>query len=142
MTERPVRLRRLSARQLGLLVEALFGLIVASLVVAMLPFRTICKLVVRPDETKAPDEPDALFSIAWAVQACARRVPFRAKCFEQGLAAWWMLHRRGIDATLHYGAALRGESLVAHVWVTAEHHNIVGWQNADRFQELVRLPLR
>jgi len=133
------RLQALSSFERRLLVEALFALALASIAVAMLPFRTIGKFAVRRSSGAIVLDDRAVISqVGWAVRAGARRVPFRAKCFEQGLAAWWMLRRRGMNATLHYGAARR-ESLVAHVWVTAGDQDVIGCENKDRFAELARL---
>jgi hypothetical protein len=75
------------------------------------------------------------------VTACARRVPWRAKCFEQGLAAQWMLGRRRIFSTLHYGVA-QGEDrgLIAHVWLSSGSLDVVGCENKDDFSELARFP--
>jgi hypothetical protein len=135
------RLRALSPSDRGLLAEALVGLTLASAAVALLPFRMIGRLAARPSPLEpASDGEHSICAIRWAVRAAARRVPVRAKCFEQGLAALWMLRRRGVDATLHYGAVQEGENLLAHVWVTAGDKDVIGCENKDRFTELVRFP--
>ena len=51
-----------------------------------------------------------------------------------------MLRRRGVSATLHFGAAQEHESLVAHVWITADDEAVIGCEIKDRFFELVRFP--
>ncbi|MEO8113933.1 MAG: lasso peptide biosynthesis B2 protein, partial [Phenylobacterium sp.] len=79
--------------------------------------------------------------VRWAIVAVARRLPWRALCFEQGLAAHWMLRRRGTPATLHYGVAGSAEAgLKAHVWVRDGQRAIVGCELADRFTELAVFP--
>jgi hypothetical protein len=135
------RLRALSPRERALLAEALIGLGLASMAVALLPFRTLGRLAAHPLSAKPPSDERALItSVGWAVRAGARRVPFRAKCFDQGLAAWLMLRRRGINATLHYGVARERDNLIAHVWVTADDRDVIGCENKDGFAELVRFP--
>jgi len=115
-------------------------LALAFVVVAVLPFRMIGKFAVRRSfGATLLDDRAVISQVGWAVRTGARRVPFRAKCFEQGLAAWWMLRRRGVNATLHYGAARERDSLVAHVWVTAGEQDVIGCENKDQFAELVRL---
>ncbi len=72
----------------------------------------------------------------------APRMPFRAKCFEQGLAAVWLLRRRGVATTLHYGMARQEGKLVAHVWVTVGERGLIGSENSEDFRELARFPAR
>jgi hypothetical protein len=50
-----------------------------------------------------------------------------------------MLHWRGVETTVHYGAAREQDGLVAHVWVTAGADEVIGCENKDRFIELTRL---
>jgi hypothetical protein len=140
--ERLAKLRALSLPECRLLAEALVALALASLVVSVFPFRVIGHWA--SGGSPAPALPQvrraAISRVRWAVSACARRVPFRSKCFEQGLAALWMLRRRGVSATLHFGAAQEHESLVAHVWITADDEAVIGCEIKDRFFELVRFP--
>jgi hypothetical protein len=141
--KRLARVWALSGPDRALLVEAITTLAIASLVVALLPFRTIDRFAGRPARSGPPrDARRSLTRVAWAVRAGARRAPFRAMCFEQGLAAAWMLRRRGITTALHYGAAREDDNLVAHVWVTAGDDDVIGCENKDRFAELVRLGKR
>ena len=67
-----------------------------------------------------------------------RRLPWRAKCFEQGVAAAHMLKRRGKAYEVHYGAAntARPMALAAHVWVTSAGLPVVGHENASDFSTL------
>ena len=137
MMARLARLRTLTLREGLGLAEAFCSLAIASLAIATLRFRTVERLARQPLSTRSPrDERTAIVHVAWAVQAAARRAPFRAKCFEQGLAALWMLRRRGVSASLHYGAARQGEDLVAHVWVTAGNIDVIGCGNKHLFFEL------
>src|SRR5439155_345894 len=79
--------------------------------------------------------------VRWAVQAAAQRVPWRALCFEQGLAAQQMLRRRGVRSVLYYGAAHDSqEELAAHVWVRAGNMDVVGCEIASRFALLATFP--
>jgi transglutaminase superfamily protein len=136
------RLSALSSPERRLLAEALYMLTVARALVALLPFRTIGRLAARSSSAKAPmDQRSATLAVAWAVRASARRVPFRAKCFEQGLAAALMLRHRGVDSTLHFGAAREREQLLAHVWITANGEDVIGCENKHLFFELTRFSM-
>jgi hypothetical protein len=81
--------------------------------------------------------------VAWAVDAAARRAPWTPLCFERGLAAHFMLRRRGLISTLYYGAR-SDDSLgpSAHVWVRHQGRDVIGCEEVSRFIELARFPAR
>ena len=79
--------------------------------------------------------------IRWAIITTAARVPWRALCFQQGLAAQFMLRRRGIPSVLYYGAAQDDRSgLYTHVWVRDGDVDVVGGEIAYRFAILATFP--
>jgi Transglutaminase-like superfamily len=79
--------------------------------------------------------------IRWAIGACARWVPWRAKCFEQGLAAQLMLRRRGMLSLLYYGAAPEDKrGLSAHVWVRCGDVDVIGCEIAPAYAVLATFP--
>lgn len=136
------RFWQLGPRRRYLLVEATFGLAVAAAAIAILPFRkavSLGSLGERPGSSKSPESD--VGDICWSVKAAAARVPWRAMCFERGLAAQWMLRRRGHDAKLVYGARL-GEAagLDAHVWVTLDDRTLIGGEQASGYQRLTIHP--
>jgi Transglutaminase-like superfamily len=134
----------LTARDRLLLLKALGWLALAALAVAALPFRSLERLAARPVRGREPPQPARTATVnrvRWAILACARRVPWRAQCFEQGLAAQFMLRRRGIPSVLYYGAAPDGgDGLCAHVWVRDGHTDVVGCEVAARFAVLTTYP--
>jgi len=66
--------------------------------VAFRPFRD---LAAGEGEGEGEGEADPIRrEVSWAVAAAARRVPWRAKCLEQGLAAQAMLRLRGLASVL------------------------------------------
>ena len=135
---------RLPQRDRLLLVEATLWLAVAGLGIAVLPFRQIGRLAARP--IRRPELPQQarqkeVKRIRWAIIATARRVPWRAMCFQQGLAAQFMLRRRGIPSVLYYGAAQDDRSgLSTHVWVRDGDLEVVGGEIACRFAILATFP--
>lgn len=136
--------RRLSLAEWRLVLEATLALGAATFVIAFFPFRWIAAGAARKVSDKGWSEDERVLQVErvrWAVTACARRVPWRAKCFEQGLAAQWMLGRRGLPSRLHYGLA-KGEAqtLVAHVWLRSGGLDVVGCQNMSDFVELASFP--
>jgi hypothetical protein len=124
-----------------LLAEALATLAAASLAIRLLPFRRIAAGAARARQRHAAPQGRLLARVRWSVDAWARRVPWRAVCFQKGLAVHWMLRRRGIDSVLHYGAAhAPGEGLSAHVWVTVGTIIVTGGGEASRFARLASFP--
>lgn len=122
--------RRPSPAEILLFVEATLALSAASLAVRWLPFRAIVRSLgggrVQPAATAAQPE-----AIATAVQRASRRLPWRSVCLQQGLAAHWMLRRRGAASRLHYGLRSDAERLSAHVWVTAGGVKVIGEEEVE-----------
>ncbi len=136
------RIRTLSRAERRLIAEAAAVLAVAALMIALFPFRRVAGFARRP-EGAVPGRAAQLRLIGevrWAVAGVARRVPWRAKCLEQGFAAQWMLRRRSVPAILHYGVARKDGGLVAHAWVSAGSVDVVGCENKADFTEMARFP--
>ena len=119
-----------------LLAEAGAAIVAASLAIRLTAFRTLAARLERQGSQQPAADAETAYWIRRAVLAWGRRLPWRAKCFEQGLAAAWMLRRRGLAYALHYGAATRDGSLAAHVWVTSGPGPIVGCENSEAFSLL------
>jgi hypothetical protein len=126
------------------LLEAILWLAVAGIAIAVLPFRHVGLLAARPiHRPKLPRQArlSKVQRIRWAIIATSARAPWRALCFQQGLAAQLMLRRRGIPSVLYYGAAQDDESgLYAHVWVRDGDVDVIGAENAYRFAVLATFP--
>jgi hypothetical protein len=136
------RLDRLTPHDWLLAVEALASLVWASFAIAFLPFRKVAGMA-----SKAPARPAVSLEaglprrVRWAVDAWARRVPWRAVCFQRGLAAHRMLRRRGYGSILHYGVAQRDvKGLSAHVWVSLDGRPVIGGEEAPEFTCLATFP--
>lgn len=126
------RFARLSSDRKRLLLRAALVLTGASAVVALLPFRRAIKFGSIPLGRRREV---AIDHCVWAVEAAARRLPWRTMCIEQGLAAQRILRASGIDAVLHYGARHKGDEcrLEAHVWVTVDGKPVIGGAEAQVF---------
>lgn len=130
-----VRTRALTLRHGPLIAEALMMLAGASVMIAVLPFRRVAALSgARPVRGARALDDARVDQLGQAVRGWARRVPWRAVCFQQGLAVHLMLRRRGVASLLHYGVATDAErKLGAHVWVSVSGRTIVGGEEAPRF---------
>lgn len=133
------RWARLSQPRRGMLVEAVAALAAASAAIRLLPFKQAVRLGSRPLASKrATDQTD---DACWAIEAAARRVPWRAVCIQKGVALQWMLRRRGVDARLHYGVARdQAGGIEAHVWVAAGDRVVIGGDEAERFPRVATFP--
>ena len=123
--------------------EAVVWLVLAGLALRALTFARVAALASGPPSsasaTRAND--DMADRIGWAVEAAARRLPWRPLCFERGLAAHMMLRRRGQPSMLHYGARSDGSlGPNAHVWVRLGARDVIGGEEAARFATLATFP--
>jgi len=126
-------------RDLLLAARAAGWLLLAWLVIDILPFRLYRKIMRPRVRNGRSDQAASLLCarVGWAVSAVAKRVPWRAACFHQGIAAQQMLCRAGIPAELHYGVAKsEDKKMEAHVWVTVDGQTVVGGKTKDRFTVL------
>ena len=135
---------RLSWQDRLLLLEAILWLAMGGLAIAGLPFRHIGFLAAHPIRRPQPPHQARLTKlrrVRWAVVTAAKRVPWHALCFQQGLAAHLMLRRRGVPSVLYYGAAPDDRSgLSMHVWVRDGDVDVVGGEKASRFAVLATFP--
>lgn len=136
--------RRLSWQDRRLLAEAFPMLALSSLMVRFAYFRFIARTASWGHGRKAmPKEMQRHLAgrVRWALEACSRRLPWKTVCFQQGLAAQWMLRRRGIPSQLFFGATQAGSTgLEAHVWVRIGDIDVVGEKAAPRFAALACFP--
>jgi hypothetical protein len=123
-----------------MLAEALAALALASLAIALLPFRRVAAAASAPVRRPARTDPEIVRRARSAVTGWSRRVPWRAVCFQKGLALHWMLRRRGIPSVLLYGARREGEGLAAHVWIDVDGETVIGGEEAPGFACLARFP--
>lgn len=132
------RLARLGWRDHLILIEALLALAVASISIRLLPFRRVARIAsgrhTESGITKSADE-DEVSRLCWAVDVWSRRVPWRAVCFQRGLAAHLMLRRRGLGSILHYGIARpeHSEALATHVWISLDGRLLLGGKESWKY---------
>ena len=120
-------------RRVALGAEALACLAVARAAVILVPFRVLSRrLGVRMGETPATVETSSWSrDVAWGIGAAAKRVPWRAKCLEQAIAAKLMLRRRGVQSTLYLGVTR--DPFAAHAWLRVGDRNVTGGQDVSRY---------
>lgn len=125
---------------LATLIEAGFTILVASLAIRLASFQRLAKYLRGHSDNRPPASAEQIELIVRPIRAWAVRLPWRTQCFEQGLAAYWMLRRRRRAATLFYGAASIAGELKAHVWVRSGDRDVVGCENAADYALLAQFP--
>jgi hypothetical protein len=114
-----------------LVLEAIVALLPAALAVRFRPFTRVVEGGRQVRRRRHAVEPRRL---ARMVEIAARKVPWRAKCFERALCLRTMLGRRGVATTLHYGiGADEAGALSAHVWLSAGGEVLIGGENAAQY---------
>lgn len=119
-----------------LYVEALFAVSTARILVFLLGIRRLGRLATGTAADRSAADCATVTDIRRTIEAWGRRVPFRSKCLEQGVAAAWMLSRRRRPVTLFYGAAMIEGELKAHVWLRSGELDVIGCDNAEDYAVL------
>lgn len=114
------RARRVTARELRLLVEAQLDLIACQWAKWIRPRGALIDWSAGGSPAGESDRVDyrVVDSVAWAVTRAAAYGVFRPRCLVRSLAIQRMLRRRGIvSSALHIGVRLRDGAFEAHAWV-------------------------
>lgn len=139
------RFLELPAPERHLLIKAVLLLVAIRLGLAVLPFRTLRRLLAGRGERAAgwrrtdrvsPDR------IAWAVMAAGRYAPGRATCLVEALAVEALLARRGYPARLRVGVAREEDGrLQAHAWVESGGRVVIGGSETalERYTSLLAM---
>lgn len=137
---------RAGPRRQALVIEAIASLASARLMLAAHPFsRTARELgpfspvggATSGGQDFSSREARIVQDVRWAIHCVAPRMPFRAVCLQQAVAARAMLRRRGVTSVLHLGAG-RDESgeLAAHAWLDAAGTRVTGYPIAPHIVEI------
>jgi hypothetical protein len=136
---------RQPAERRRLLLEAFLYLVWARLMLRALPFRRLTRFFNRSSFKQSPltgpEREQLRRDVRWAINRAAEHLPGETACFPCGIAAQAMCRRRGVSATLYYGAAtLPVKGLAAHVWVLDGAEGIIGHQIANNYQIIAQFP--
>lgn len=122
-------------------IEAVVALLLASLAIAVLPFRMLMRTIANPRGGAGSIDADrAAHEVTQAIRRAERRLPLRIVCLHKALAAQWMLRRRGVAADIHYGISPAGEVLKAHVWVDVGAKTIIGEDESLGYARVATFP--
>jgi len=118
-----------------LFVEAWIMLALARIVLIFVPFRKLISFIKSKSTCGASvlEGTACLEQISVAIIRSSRRFPWRAKCFEQALAAKMMLGRRNLQATISFGVTKNCDKFTAHAWVDCYGIRITGGENTTEY---------
>ncbi len=129
-----------------LMTEAIAYLILARMALSFFSFPRLAQFFERPvrrPELAGDARRGACRQVCSAIYRVHRRWPGLTTCFHRAIAAQVMLRRRGVGATLCYGAAtLPDRGLITHAWVQDGDEGVVGHITArmDRYRILACYP--
>jgi len=133
------KIARLSWRERAALGEALVSLAAARLALVFIPIKKLAPHLGAPhaqssDTFALPQARAQAQRVQWAVRATSRRVPWRSVCFDQAVAAKWMLRRRALSSTLYLGVARDAQKeMLAHAWLRCGDLYVTGAPQHQRF---------
>lgn len=134
-------MRVLRAGDVAVAAEAAVALTVAAVAIRLLPFRTLVRTMGRFQPAGGTrDGQEAAAHVRLAIDRASRRLPWRLVCFQRGLAAHWMLRRRGLPSKLHYGLRQGDDALSAHVWVTLGETAVIGEESDHQHVPVATFP--
>ena len=118
-----------------LFIEAWLTLSFAKLLIIVFEFKRIAALIGNPqvESPREMHEEKIIMDIEIAIIRGVKYVFFSSRCFDQSLAATFMLKRRKITSTIYFGLNKKGEQLTAHAWVRCGEKIISGRLGYERF---------
>ena len=136
------RFWKLDRNDKWLLSQAVMGLAIARIMLAVFSFRRLSERLADAGSSIETDpDPEELRRISYAIGAAANHMPWRSDCFPQSIAARKLLNRRGYASTIHLGVERIGDAdLAGHAWVTCGDTVVTGGADLDRYTELHRFP--
>jgi len=134
----------LSNSERRLLLEAAGALFRAQLSLTLHPFSHIAaSLGEIGGESPAlvpPEHDQKAREVGRAVETMARHLPWDSRCLAQALAAWGMLQKRGIAATVYFGVASNPDKpFDAHAWLRCGGCFVTGGEPSEHYQVLTHI---
>jgi Transglutaminase-like superfamily len=120
-----------------MLLQLLFMISVAQLMVATMPFRFYARWLQRNgDGPVAP--PPLVHSLRRKIDIAAKILPWRPQCFPQALAGRYFLRRRGYRSSFSLGVSDPSDMRRAHAWLTSGDLFVSGREQRDNYREVAR----
>ncbi len=113
---------RLSSTEKKMLIEAVFLLFYAKIILSVYPFRRCIRRFQPADIFTEGTNKETIIAIRTAVSRARRLAFWRNRCLVSSYAARMMLEHRKIGSVMYFGLLFNAEHrLQAHAWVVANH---------------------
>jgi hypothetical protein len=90
------------------------------------------------ENTGSGKQLEDVFAVKWAVMVMSRYTPWKSNCFAQALAAHYMLGRRGLITSMHFGLAKKDtEEIAAHAWLLCNDIVVTGEREKKKFDTVL-----
>jgi hypothetical protein len=117
------------------LIEATITLYLTKLLLILLPLNKL-KGIHSSSGSKSISNRNQLYEIKWSLHHANKLALWKNKCLVQSIAGRWMLHRRGIASSLHFGVKKdMKDKLSAHAWLTVGDFEVVAAK--ENYKELI-----
>jgi hypothetical protein len=134
-------MKNVSHKEILLFSEAWLSLGFARLILIFLPFKKVVGFLGKKGKSrKESTTTDTLNlktqeTIKLAISRACHRSFWRTMCFEQALAAKFMLKRRKIKSTIHFGVAKSAvnNQMTAHAWLESDGFILTGAKGHNNF---------
>lgn len=121
--------------------EAWLWLALARTMLLLLPFRKLAPILGKKtlpsadDENQHHDQHDKLLRIGTAIRRASHKSPWRTECFEQALAAKFMLKIRRMKSIVFFGVSKSKQkgNFNAHAWLQCGNHIVTGNKHLEQF---------
>ena len=119
-------------------------LVLASVAVRLVPFRTLTKSAEWGGAEVEPGrlEWEVACRAALAVESASRRIPWRTVCIQEAFALHWILRWQSFPSFLHFGISPGEDRLSAHVWVSVAGKILIGEASAESHAQVATFPSR
>jgi len=121
--------------------RAVAELALARLRHALTPVRVLLREASARQETLNARQHALVRRVGYVVPRVARRLPWRADCLVQALAAQRWLSARGVAGVIRIGGRIGPDgAFEAHAWLTVGDDIVTGW-DIERLAEFAPFPL-
>lgn len=109
----------------------LYYLIIAKLLIIFIPFRYYASVLGHKQcETLrhkySEEQLRNIFMIRRMIRSVSRHVIWKSKCFDQALAALFLLSKLQLPTTFYFGVQPKGESFEGHAWLRVGENIVTG----------------
>ncbi|MEQ8910256.1 MAG: lasso peptide biosynthesis B2 protein [Vicingaceae bacterium] len=120
--------------------EVAFTLFYARILTLLFPFKKLARSMSKPPKKQSQlnksEKMGEAIKLSQLTKSLSKKMPFRAKCFEQALCLQKVLKRRGINSEIVFGLKTKADQLAAHAWCISQGVTLSGEKGKEQFSVL------